>query len=66
MIAAQTPIAVTGSTGRLGSRVASGLSELGVDHRLVVRDPAKAPMLPGTHIAACDYGDGAAARTALT
>jgi len=66
MIAAQTPIAVTGSTGRLGSRVASGLSELGVDHRLVVRDPAKAPELPGTHIAACDYGDGAAARTALT
>src|SRR5215207_2491386 len=66
MIAAQTPIAVTGSTGRLGSRVASGLSELGMDHRLVVRDPAKAPDLPGTHIAACDYGDGAAARTALT
>ena len=60
MIAAQTPIAVTGSTGRLGSRVASGLSQLGVDHRLVVRDPSRAPALPGTHIAACDYRDGAA------
>jgi NAD(P)H dehydrogenase (quinone) len=66
MIAAKTAIAVTGSTGRLGSRVANGLSQLGLDHRLVVRNPAKAPALPGTHIAACDYGDGAAARTALT
>ena len=35
MIAAQTALAVTGSTGRLGSRVARGLSELGVDQRLV-------------------------------
>jgi uncharacterized protein YbjT (DUF2867 family) len=40
MIAAQTALAVTGSTGRLGGRVASGLSQLGIDHRLVVRDPA--------------------------
>ena len=66
MIAAQTPIAVTGSTGRLGSRVARGLSELGVDQRLVVRDPSKAPALPGSHIATADYGDSAAVRTALT
>ena len=66
MIAAQTALAVTGSTGRLGSRVARGLSQLGVDQRLVVRDPAKAPVLPGTHIATAEYGDGAAVRTALT
>ena len=66
MIAAQTALAVTGSTGRLGSRVAHGLSQLGVDQRLVVRDPAKASALPGTHIATADYGDGAAVRTALT
>jgi NAD(P)H dehydrogenase (quinone) len=66
MIAAQTALAVTGSTGRLGSRVARGLSQLGVDQRLVVRDPAKAPALPGTHIATADYGDRAAVRTALT
>jgi NAD(P)H dehydrogenase (quinone) len=66
MIAAQTALAVTGSTGRLGGRVASGLSQLGIDHRLVVRDPAKAPALPGTHIATADYGDAAAVRTALT
>lgn len=66
MIAAQTALAVTGSTGRLGSRVAGGLSQLGVDQRLVVRDPAKAPALPGTHIATADYGDPTAVRTALT
>jgi NAD(P)H dehydrogenase (quinone) len=66
MIAAQTGLAVTGSTGRLGSRVARGLSQLGLEQRLVVRDPAKAPALPGTHIATADYGDGAAVRTALT
>jgi uncharacterized protein YbjT (DUF2867 family) len=66
MIAAQTALAVTGSTGRLGSRVARGLSQLGVNQRLVVRDPAKAPALPGAHIATADYGDGPAVRTALT
>src|SRR4029450_10368460 len=66
MIAAQTALIVTGSTGRLGSRVARGLSQLGVEQRLVVRDPAKAPGLPGTHIAWADYGDGTAVRTALT
>jgi NAD(P)H dehydrogenase (quinone) len=66
MIAAQSALAVTGSTGRLGSRVARGLSQLGVDQRLVVRDPAKAPALPGAHIATADYGNGAAVRTALT
>jgi NAD(P)H dehydrogenase (quinone) len=66
MIAAQTALVVTGSTGRLGRRVARGLAKLGVDQRLVVRDPAKAPALPGTHIATADYGDAAAVRTALT
>jgi uncharacterized protein YbjT (DUF2867 family) len=62
---AQAALAVTGSTGRLGSQVARGLSELGVDQRLVVRDPTKAPAFPGTHIATADYGDKAAVRTAL-
>ena len=65
MIAAQTALAVTGSTGRLGSRVARGLSELGVDQRLVVRDHP-APTLPGAHIATADYDDSADVRTALT
>ncbi|HVD80556.1 MAG TPA: SDR family oxidoreductase [Propionibacteriaceae bacterium] len=66
MIAAQTALAVTGSTGRLGSRVARALSRLGVDQRLVVRDPSKAPALPGSHIVTADYSDGAGVRTALT
>ena len=66
MIAAQTALAVTGSTGRLGSRVARALSRLGVDQRLVVRDPSKAPALPGSHIVTADYSDGAGIRTALT
>ena len=66
MIAAHAALAVTGSTGRLGSRVASGLSQLGVDQRLVVRNPAKAPSLPGTHVTTAEYEDRAAVRTALT
>ena len=66
MIAAQTSIAVTGSTGRLGGRVARGLSQLGVKQCLLVRDAAKAPDLPGCHITTAEYGNGAAVQTALS
>jgi NAD(P)H dehydrogenase (quinone) len=66
MIAAQMPIAVTGSTGQLGGRVARRLAELGVDLRLLVRDAARAPALPGSHVATADYGDRAAVRAALS
>ena len=66
MIATQTPIAVTGATGRLGGRVARRLAELGVDQRLLVRDPARAPALPGSHIATAEYSDRAAVRVALS
>jgi len=59
-------IAVTGSTGQLGGRVARRLADLGVEQRLLVRDPVRAPALPGTHTATADYADGAAVRTALT
>jgi NAD(P)H dehydrogenase (quinone) len=58
-------IAVTGSTGQLGGRVARLLSDLDVEQRLLVRNPARAPALPGSHIATADYADGAAVRTAL-
>jgi NAD(P)H dehydrogenase (quinone) len=58
-------ITVTGSTGRLGERVARRLSDLGVEQRLLVRDPARAPRLPGAHLATADYADGAAVHTAL-
>jgi NAD(P)H dehydrogenase (quinone) len=41
----QRLIGVTGSTGRVGSRVAKALADRGVAQRLLVRDPAKAPPL---------------------
>ena len=60
-------IAVTGVTGRLGSRVARNLAQVGVTQRLIVRDPARAPELPHTEIARADYADHHdAARRALT
>jgi NAD(P)H dehydrogenase (quinone) len=65
MITARMPVVVTGSTGNVGRLVARRLSDLGVEQRLVVRDPSRAPALPGTHIATADYGDGAAVATAL-
>jgi NAD(P)H dehydrogenase (quinone) len=58
-------LAVTGSTGRLGGRVAQRLASAGVPQRLVVRDPARAPRLTGTEVAAAEYGDPAAGRRAL-
>ena len=42
----QAKLAVTGSTGEVGGRVAARLAKLGVEQRLVVRDPERAPMLP--------------------
>jgi len=59
-------IAVTGSTGGLGGRVARQLAERGVEQRLVVRDAARAPTLPFAEVAeAPDYGDTDAMRRAL-
>jgi uncharacterized protein YbjT (DUF2867 family) len=51
-------IAVTGSTGALGGRVAARLAAAGVRQRLVVRDPARAPELPNVEIAQATYDDG--------
>lgn len=42
-------IAVTGATGELGGRVARLLAARGVAQRLLVRDAARAPVLPGAH-----------------
>ena len=58
-------LAVTGVTGGLGGRVARRLADRGVAQRLVVRDPARAPELPGAEVVRADYGDGAAMRRAL-
>jgi NAD(P)H dehydrogenase (quinone) len=58
-------LAVTGVTGGLGGRVARRLADRGVAQRLVVRDPARAPELPGAEVVRAAYGDGEAMRRAL-
>ncbi len=59
-------VAVTGSTGELGGRVARRLAELEQEQRLVVRDPARAPELPGAHVRqTAGYHDRASMSEAL-
>ncbi|MDX3801363.1 SDR family oxidoreductase [Streptomyces sp. AK04-3B] len=58
-------IAVTGSTGRLGGRVARRLAERGVQQTLVARRPERAPRLPGAVAVRGDYADRAAVSEAL-
>jgi NAD(P)H dehydrogenase (quinone) len=59
------PIGVTGSSGNLGGRIARLLAAEGVDQRLLLRSPAKAPALPRTEVVQASYDDGAAVRRAL-
>ncbi len=63
---APSRIAVTGATGRLGGRVARRLADAAHDQVLVVRDPSRAPTLPGATVAQARFDDDAAVRTALT
>ena len=58
-------VAVTGATGHLGGRVAAALAAAGVRQRLVVRDPSRAPELPGADVATATYADAEAMRAAL-
>ncbi|GAA1722750.1 SDR family oxidoreductase [Isoptericola hypogeus] len=65
-------VAVTGASGRLGSRLAFRLAAEGARQRLVVRDPAQAPRLadgrrlPECEIAVADgYADADAMRAAF-
>ena len=58
-------IAVTGATGGLGGRVARELATRGVEQRLLVRDPARAPRLPGADVAVASYEDPEAMARAL-
>ena len=58
-------IAVTGATGDLGGRVARELAARGVEQRLIVRDPAAAPRLPGAEVAVASYEDSEAMAAAL-
>lgn len=59
-------IAVTGASGRVGGRVARRLADRGMKTRLLGRDPARLPDLPGAVKAPpAPYGDGEAMRRAL-
>jgi NAD(P)H dehydrogenase (quinone) len=59
-------IAVTGATGQVGGRVARRLSDRGIVQRLVVRDPARAPLVPGAEVRwSPGYHDDDAMRAAL-
>jgi NAD(P)H dehydrogenase (quinone) len=58
-------IGVTGATGRLGGRVAQRLAAAGATQRLLVRDPERAPQLPGATTARAAFGESNAVRAAL-
>jgi uncharacterized protein YbjT (DUF2867 family) len=59
-------IAVTGATGAVGGKVARLLAERGIAQRLVVRDPARAPVLDGAEVRRiADYGHADDVRRAL-
>ena len=62
----KTPeIAVTGATGQLGGRVVRRLADRGAAQLLLVRDPARAPQLPGASLARAGFTDHDAVRDAL-
>jgi NAD(P)H dehydrogenase (quinone) len=61
-----TGIVVTGSTGRLGGRVARRLAAAGTAQTLLVRDPDRAPQLSDTTVRVAEYSDTAAVEQALT
>lgn len=60
-----TTIAVTGATGAVGGAVAHLLGEAGLEQRLVVRSPDRAPQIPGASVVQASYGDAEASEAAL-
>ena len=58
-------MAVTGSTGQLGGRVARRLEQAGIAQRLVVRDATRAPQLRGAEVREAEYADRDAVAAAL-
>lgn len=64
--AGSAPVAVTGTTGKLGGRIARLLADRGAHQLLVGRDPSAQPRLPNAaHRGPAEYGDGEAMRSAL-
>lgn len=59
-------LGVTGSSGVLGGIVAKTLSKLGIEQRLLLRTPSKAPHLAGATVAAASYENTARTRDALS
>jgi len=55
-VTAEPTIVVTGATGHVGGLVARELARRGIPMRLLVRDPSRAPDLPGAEVVAADYG----------
>nr|WP_211236606.1 SDR family oxidoreductase [Arthrobacter castelli] len=66
MVERVADIAVTGSTGAVGGRVARILSDASVRQRLPVRDVSRAPVLPGGATVRAEYGDRESAESALS
>jgi hypothetical protein len=65
LMARSSPLlGVTGATGRLGGRVARRLAAVGAAQRLLVRDPSRAPQLPGSVPARAPFADLGAVRAA--
>lgn len=58
-------IVVTGATGQVGGAVARALASRGVPFRMLVRDTARAPELPGAVAVEGTYEDAAALDAAL-
>lgn len=58
-------IVVTGATGVVGGVVAREPAARGLPFRMVVRDPERAPALPGAEVAVAAYDDPDALAAAL-
>ncbi len=58
-------LAVTGATGGLGGRIAHALSSRGIEQRLLVRDPSRAPALEGAQVVRSSYADSELALASL-
>jgi NAD(P)H dehydrogenase (quinone) len=58
-------VGITGASGRLGGRVARRLAAVGAPLRLLLRDPARAPDLPGAEVVPASYDDADAVRAAV-